>query len=326
MAGRSSTRRIDLSELRKLACSGKLRKAQRARYFLEDVDKGRPFSPAIRVNPETVNLHGERLSSAEAVVLLNEAVTSTAATARAAARPRLRIYSEGDSWFNLPDFLPWYPPDCIDILDRTFEARRNTTAIWGDTLKNMVAGKQYLQKLGSGNFHHFLISGGGNDVLQDIGKHVLPRRTGDTDPGNAANYVKSSFDDVVGKLTRYYRAIHRDVTTRIPVEVVMFVHGYGNCHPLPDGKYLGKPLKKLGFDPAIHEAFARAIVAELLRRFNKALAAFAASHARVVYLDMRPLLTAASDWNFDEIHPSGAGATKVAGAFKTAIQAHTVVA
>ena len=325
MARRPSTRRIELYELRERARSGKLGKALRARYFLEDVGKSRPFSPAIRINPEAVNLHGERVSGAEATALLNEAVTAAAAP-RAAARPRLRIYSEGDSWFNLPDFLPIYPPDCIDILDRTFEARRNTTAIWGDTLKNMVAGKQYLQKLGSGNFRHFLISGGGNDVLQDIKRHVLPRAAGDTDPGNSANYIKSGFDEVVSKLIRYYSTIHRDVTTRIPVEVVMFVHGYGNCHPLPNGKYLGKPLKTLGFDPVTHQSMGRAIVAELLRRFNDALAGFAAGHARVVYLDMRPLLTAASDWNFDEIHPSEAGASKVAQAFKVAIQAHAFVA
>jgi hypothetical protein len=275
-----------------------------------------------------VDLQGTRISNAEATGLLNEAVT-TAASPRSAAKPRLRIYSEGDSWFNLPDFPVFftrYPPDCIDILDRSFEAKRNNTAIWGDTLTNMVAGKQYLQKLGSGNFRHFLISGGGNDVLQDIGDHVLPRASGDTNAGNVAKYIKSSFDDVVRRLIGRYGTIHRDVTTGIPLEVVMFVHGYGNCHPLPNGKYLGKPLKALGFDPVTYQSMGRAIVAELLRQFNNALAAFAAGHARVVYVDMRPVLTDSSDWNFDEIHPSKAGATKVAEKFKAAIRAHTFVA
>ena len=69
MAKRPSARRIDLSDLRARACSGKLGKAQRARYFLEDVERSRPFSPAIRITTKTVNLQGKRVSNAEATAL-----------------------------------------------------------------------------------------------------------------------------------------------------------------------------------------------------------------------------------------------------------------
>ena len=97
------------------------------------------------------------------------------------------------------------------------------------------------------------------------------------------------------------------------------MHGYGNCFPLSGAKYLGKPLKGLGFDPDVVPSMARAVVAELVARFNVKLAAFASQHARVVYIDMRASLTQLADWNWDEIHPSEQGATKVAANFKTAI-------
>ena len=48
--------------------------------------------------------------------------------------------------------------------------------------------------------------------------------------------------------------------------------------------------------------------------FNTALRNFAASRANIVYIDMRPKMTA-TDWNTDEIHPKATGATKIAAAF-----------
>ena len=64
---------------------------------------------------------------------------------------------------------------------------------------------------------------------------------------------------------------------------------------------------------------ARAVVAELVNRFNVALASFAGNHARVVYTDMRSALLDPGDWNWDEIHPSKEGSAKVAARFRTAI-------
>ena len=58
-------------------------------------------------------------------------------------------------------------------------------------------------------------------------------------------------------------------------------------------------------------------------RFNVALAAFSANHARMVYTDMRTALLDPGDWNWDEIHPSKQGSAKVAARFKTAINQHS---
>jgi lysophospholipase L1-like esterase len=325
-----------LSDLMNRAEAGTLGKLARERFFSVDEARSRPFSPAIRLNAETVDLEGARPSLPEVTELLNKAVSGEAAKkaakATASAKFKLPIYSEGDSWFNLPDFpvpsgfppvFKRYPPDAIDVLDKTFEAKPNNTAIWGDTLKNMTKPangvKQYLQKLGGGRFRHFLISGGGNDILADISANLVRRKTGDTNPAGVAKYVKPEFDARVKKLIAYYKTIHTDVTTKIADEIIIYVHGYGNCFPLPGGEYLGGPLKTLDFDPAKHPAMARAVVAELVDRFNVALAGFASTHARVVYIDMRPSLPDLEDWNWDEIHPSKQGAGKVAAQFKTAI-------
>lgn len=354
--GKSKAPRITIAELRQRIESGKVDARAQGKYFELDPKTKRGFSPAFRINRETVDLGGERISPRKTAELLNLAIntaagkapvlpdeptiaptsatTPTAAPAGAeklakakAAKTKVRIYAEGDSWFNLPDFWvpfrPRYPADCIDILDKTFEAKNNFTAIWGDELANMVKDKQYLQKLDGGNFRHFLVSGGGNDILADIAANILPRKAGDNNTATVAKYVAPGFDDRIKALIKLYKTIRDEVTAKVDVEVIMYVHGYGNAFPLAGGEYLGGPLKGKNFDPVTAPAMAKAIVQELLDRFNVALARFAATHSRVVYTDMRPFLTDPSDWNWDEIHPSEQGAKKVAAQFKTAINQHS---
>lgn len=349
--------RISLAELRQLAKEGRLGAKAPERYFELDPKGRKTLGPIFRINKKTVDLGAERLSPRAVAQLLNDA-TNAAASAppvleapalapTAAAAPaggpaklktfkatatKLRIYPEGDSWFNLPDFpvpslfppgIKIYPSDCIDILDKSFEAKKNLTAIWKDELANMVKEKQYLHMLKGGNFRHFLVSGGGNDILQDIASNLLSRKPGDTNTATVAKYVAPAFDDRITALIKLYKIIRDEVTAKVNVEVIMYVHGYANALPIPGGEYLGGPLKEKNFDPVKVPAMAQAMVAELVRRFNVALAAFAASHSRVVYVDMRPFLTDPADWNWDEIHPSEQGAKKVAAQFKTAINQHS---
>lgn len=346
--------RITLAELRQLAKEGRLGAKAQARYFEIDPEAKRTFGPVFRLNAETVDVGKKPPTPEQIAGIFNQAINAAAdpnlklsarppaspaavseaaptlsPTAKATSKAKVRIYPEGDSWFNLPDFLvpfrPRYPSDCIDILDKTFEAKNNLTAIWKDELANMVKKKQYLQKLGSGNFRHFLISGGGNDILQDIASNLLPRKPGDTNTTTVAKYVAPVFDPRIKKLIELYETVHKEVMDKknVNVEVVMYVHGYANALPLPGGEYLGGPLKGLNFDPVKVPAMAQAVVRELVRRFNVALEHFADTHSRVVYVDMRPFLTDPSDWNWDEIHPSKTGAAKVAAQFKTAINQHS---
>ena len=62
----------------------------------------------------------------------------------------------------------------------------------------------------------------------------------------------------------------------------------------------------------------------MVGQFNTALKNFAASRAGIVYIDMRPKMTA-NDWHTDEIHPKASGASKIAAAFAAAINANALV-
>lgn len=235
-----------------------------------------------------------------------------------AATAQLKVLSEGDSWFNLPF---WYPPTAIDILDETFDIGR--VAKWGDEMADMVKDKQYLQPLKSGLYRHFLFSGGGNDVLGGIPNYVKKKTAAGTDPNVPSSFIKPSFATKVKEIIAHYKTLAADVRTHTEPDSVLYVHGYGHAIPKPGGKYLGKPLASLGFDPA--SALAKGIVVEMVHIFNEALMAFAASQSRVVYVDMRPAMTA-NDWHSDEIHPAKSGARKVAGRFSEAILANVPIA
>lgn len=315
---------ITLDELEKKARTGSLTDSELRLYFELDEDKSKPFAPAIRLNYALVDTGGRRLSSEEVASLYAEAMAARRkkpVDTKARAAPRVKVLAEGDSWFNLPDLL--MPKDAIDFLRQSHNV--SNLAIWGDTLENMLEEKQYVQMLESGNFRHFLFSGGGNDILGSIGKYVKPRTPGDTDPANAPDYVKPSFATKVKKIVADYEELADDVRKARGSRTVLYVHGYANAVPRPNGRYLGRRLTALGFDPSDVGPLATAIVAHMVGMFNTALMAFAAARANIVYLDLRPRLTA-GDWHTDEIHPNANGARKIATAFTQAIEANAPVA
>lgn len=323
---------ITLDELEKKANAGSCTDRELRLYFKLDDTKGKPFAPALRIDYAHVDTGGRQLPSAEVQNLYATATrerqkkpprTRRPAAERAirAAPVKPKILAEGDSWFNLPDLF--MPKDAIDFLRQTYNV--SNLAMWGDTMQNMLAQKQYVQMLGSGNFRDFLFSGGGNDVLGSIGRYVSPRVPGDTDPANAPNYVKPSFAAKVKSIITDYGQLADDVKAVRGSRTVLYVHGYANAIPKPNGRYLGRRLTALGFDPAVVGPLAEAIVAHMVAMFNAALQAFAASRANIVYLDLRPKVTR-NDWYTDEIHPNAQGAKKISTAFNQAIQANVPVA
>jgi lysophospholipase L1-like esterase len=331
----ASKKRITLAELKKRAGKGDLTEAEFRAYFELDEEKSKAFAPALRLNYARVDTGGKQFSTEETEELYEKAAAKRKAKLarsrrkRMAARGRrgtrraaalVKVLAEGDSWFNLPDFISWLPEDIIDVLERTHNVV--SVAKWRDTMENMVAQKQYVQKLESGNFRHFLFSGGGNDVLGSIKTFVKPCTPDDDDPANAPNYVKPSFATKVRGIIRQYETVADD-TRRAEPRAVLYVHGYANAIPVDGGEYLGRPLAALGFNPS--GLLAAAVVAHMVGMFNTALKNFAASRANIVYVDLRPKIKTDDDWNKDEIHPSALGAKKGAGAFAAAIAANPPV-
>ena len=334
-----STKRITLAELKKRAKKGDLSEKEIRSYFEIDEEHREAFAPAIRLNYGRIDTDGKELSPEETAELFLKATEAPkerrrrgALAARRATRSTQttrslraagKVLTEGDSWFNLPDFIfPPYPKDCVDILRQTHNLLN--IALWGAEIEDMVAEKQYLQPLGAGTFRHFLFSGGGNDVLGSIQKYVSPRNAGDTNPANAPNYVKPNFATKVRSIIRLYETLSDDVRGAVGSSVTLYVHGYANAIPVKGGKYLGKPLEAKGFNPSTVGPLATAIVSHMVGMFNTALQSFAATRAGIVYVDLRPKMNQ-NDWHTDEIHPKGTGATKIAGAFAAAISANALV-
>ncbi len=326
-AAKTSGMRITLDDLKKRAAKGALSDKELRTYFRLDEDRKQAFAPVIQLDYARVDTGGKKVADQDVAELFDQATSArlskvqrrqTDRSLEAGAAP-VKLLAEGDSWFNLPDLF--MPKDAIDILRETYTV--SSVAMWGDTLENMLAQKQYVQKLDSGNFRHFLFSGGGNDVLGSIGTFVKPRTPGDTDPAHAPDYVKPSFATKVKKIITGYEELAEDVRQARGSRTVLYVHGYANAVPKPGGKYLGRRLDALGFDPATVGPLAAAIVAHMVGMFNTALQGFAAARANIAYVDLRTKVTAAIDWNSDEIHPSAKGARKVAGAFDQAIKANS---
>lgn len=323
---------ITLNELEKKAKAGSLADAELRLYFKMDESKSKAFAPALRIDYAHVDTSGQQLPSGEVQNLYATATRErgkkaprsrqpTAAQTKRALTAKPKILAEGDSWFNLPDLF--MPKDAIDFLRQDYNV--SNLAMWGDTMQNMLAQKQYRQMLGSGNFRDFLFSGGGNDVLGSIGRYVSPRVPGDSDPANAPNYVKPSFAAKVKSIMADYGQLYNDVRAVRGPRTVLYVHGYANAIPLPNGRYLGRRLTALGFDPATVGPLAEAIVAHMVAMFNAGLQAFAATRANIIYLDLRPKVTR-NDWHTDEIHPNAKGARKISTAFTQAIRANAPVA
>lgn len=320
---------ISLAELRKRCRGASLSEQELTDYFLPDEEHSKPFAPALKFNEALVDLGRARLSPEAISKLYAEATRAQTPLPKKPRRlttvlrkaARTKLLAEGDSWFNLPDYI--YPKTAIDFLGSDFDV--SNIALWGDELEAMVAAKQYRQPLRSGLFGHFLFSGGGNDVLGSIPAYVKPRKSGDTDPAHAADYIKATFPQKISQMMSLYRTLASDARDATNGRVVLYVHGYANPIPKKGGHYLGGPLEALGFDPVNHAPLSRAVVARMVELFNAALQSFAQSTAHVVYNDLRPIMTE-RDWYRDEIHPAESGAKKIAKVFADAIRANTPVA
>nr|WP_145994406.1 SGNH/GDSL hydrolase family protein [Mesorhizobium loti] len=320
---------IKLAELRRRCREASLSERELTDYFLPDEEHSKPFAPALKFNEDLVDV-GRTRPNPEAISRFYAEATRAqtplpkkprrlTTTLRKAAR--IKLLAEGDSWFNLPDYI--YPKTAIDFLGSDFDV--SNIALWGDELEAMITAKQYRQPLRSGLFGHFLFSGGGNDVLGSIPAYVKPRKPGDTDPAHAADYIKTTFPQKISQMMGFYRTLANDARDATGGRVVLYVHGYANATPTKGGHYLGGPLEALGFDPVDHALLCRAIVARMVELFNLALQSFAQSTAHVVYNDLRSIMTQ-RDWYRDEIHPAEAGAKKIAKVFADAIRANTPIA
>jgi N-acetyl-anhydromuramyl-L-alanine amidase AmpD len=230
---------------------------------------------------------------------------------------RLRIVSEGDSWFQHPLVL-----DIIDHLSRTYAIY--CVAAAGDTLRNYLSNKKqngeyFMDALDEQQPSVFLISGGGNDILGSQFRSYLNDNPDNSQPAgeNPKRFLKDSLFSELDALMEIYRSLFSLMRTRKP-NLHIIVHGYDYPIKLNDANkgWLGRYMIEKGIS---REGDRKAIIGLIMDTFNESLNRIAKGFDNVTYLDVRNMVRyniadGVDQW-YDEIHPNNEGFQQVAMKF-----------
>ena len=159
---------------------------------------------------------------------------------------------------------------------------------------------------------------GGNDVVGNgrLGDFLRQRVSGDTDPDNAANYIKTNFYTMLDGVIDLWAELCDQVQKDHP-KVVIFGHGYDYVLPRVNGRWLGKPLEQKGFHPKWQRPMARQIIRVMMKAYNSRLEELENSKPNFRYVKL--LGTVGTTQWFDELHPKTTGAKKLAKRFDKAL-------
>jgi lysophospholipase L1-like esterase len=240
------------------------------------------------------------------------------------------LMAEGDSWFDYPFH------DVLQMLEDDYLYDVESVAHKGDCVEDMAhAGGQFeefarrLEKLLRADKvpRAILLSGGGNDIAGDefpiLLNHAasgLPTLNADIVRGVIDVRLRSAYARIISGLTTISKAyLNR------PIPIV--THGY--AYAVPDGRgFLGGfwllpgPWLRPGFQKKGYADLRvnRAVVADLIDRFNEMLEEVSASpqFAHVHYLNLRKTLKNDAAYKqhwANELHPSRAGFQRVTKEF-----------
>ena len=220
---------------------------------------------------------------------------------------KIRIVSEGDSWFN-------YPTKLNEVIDNIFDDFSIfSIGYGGDWLSNIYQEQEYMKSIRRYRPEVFLISGGGNDMvgarrLEEILESYFPEAKAE----ELINQEK--FNSIIEDFEILYRAMFKQLQTEFP-SLKTVCHGYD--YPFLDGKeknWLGKPMKRKGI---INLKIRNSIGKILIDRFNQMLKEVVIDFPNVNYLDIRDKVPR-NLWK-DELHPNENGFKIIAGLFRDKI-------
>ncbi len=226
------------------------------------------------------------------------------------------IVSEGDSWFQYPKFLT----DIIDWLQANKDYNIYSLGFGGDWLANILVKREYEKVLEKEKPQVFLVSGGGNDLvdhsrLASLVHEQSPER--DKDP-------KTYRNDAYLCLMRLFRWQYRRLYERIGKAhpgLYIISHGYDFAIPssrwgtgpiqiltniVVNGKWLKRPLESRGItDPEAQEGVIRFMIDD----FNQMLLELADEFPNVHHIDSRGKV-GRDEW-YNELHPNREGFKKI---------------
>ena len=245
---------------------------------------------------------------------------------KAKSMGRVRLITEGDSWFNYPAHggIPGHERDITEFL-----AGRHRYAVlgfekFGAELSDMVAQMEFLPYLKKEKPRAVLFSGGGNDILGPPLKDlVLDRGSGKLEESIDWDYLNGG---VLPQVEKGYETLLQMIDLQRP-GTPLITHGYAYAIPSNRparvfwvkvaGPWIKPTLVEKGIVKAAEQ---RQIVVFLIDALNECQQRMAAKHpGRFIHVDLRELVTG-SDWT-DEIHLTPRGYRKAAAAIHNAIKA-----
>lgn len=242
--------------------------------------------------------------------------------ARAAGRPV--VVTEGDSWFDYPQYL-----NIIDLIDDQKRFALKRLEFSGDTVANMVgdggsmSGVESLETVVLAEQPRFLLfSGGGNDIA------------GDEITGGVRHYDSTQTPEwhldtpiwrgLIAGVEQGYVTLIETLGPHVPI----FAHGYDYVIPADrpvryDGRSVAGPWlwPELARNE-IPDAMMVDIGAAMIDSFNEILVGLEAQYAAsgfFAHLDLRGTLRK-KDWE-NEIHPTEDGFAKITAAFLSELDA-----
>lgn len=213
------------------------------------------------------------------------------------------IISVGDSWYQHP-----LNKDIIDILDEKHE----NLAIYciaraGQELREIISKKEYVSPLKTEKAITFLLSAGGNDILDDVSVFTY-----DYDPKKTAKeHLNKEYYDKLEQLEYWYKEIFTNIQLYSKSIKRIIVHSYDYPIPIKNddcrfGHWIGKNLSnKRGIkDHTLQKAIAFEVINDIHSTLLK-ISQLPEFSGKITLMDFRGKLKKESDW-FDEIHPNKA--------------------
>lgn len=313
---------ISFENLQKGVLDGSISEAEVRSYLKELPPSEGTLEPQLVFNPEFVELPEEQ-RHVESALAMNTANAWCYQMRRIAYLRKkqspggdklIRIVSEGDSWFQYPFLLK----DVIDhVSDRPDVAVRDFSAA-GDILSRMVGKPQFLEAIQSEKPHYFLISGGGNDLVDGRGLRDLLKKF---DPSlKPADYLNTdNFKAYKARMLRLYSDLFSMVHQE-DKNIHIICHGYAYAIPNSKrGPWLGKPLEENG---VTDRALQLEIVKKVVDVINDAMESTAAAHkaGKVSYVNNRGTIPIKDECWHDEFHPTSEWFGKVTEPIKALIK------
>ena len=284
-----------------------------AAYFIHDKNQSGAYAPAMRVNPETVEM-GEAPETVQN--FMKPANHLCAFYRQSACRERLaqgyeglRFVSEGDSWFEYPFILD----DVVDQLGRDYAIF--CVAAAGDELKNMASvenlNSQIYPALKESKADGLLFSGGGNDIVGEVLLRCLAENKGQAKP---YDYLTPEFDAQLRTIEGHYIAAFDAILSRYPA-LKIFTHGYDLSKPAAGGQWLGSFFET---QKILDGGLQRDIIKLMLSKVTGMHAGLQNRYrGRVFFVDCAGVV-GESAW-YDELHPNNTGFKRVADRFRESI-------